>query len=113
MAPPHQLDNSLEALSNLLYLIRRSLDDPTKAATYLDISDKVLIDIAANHSFRRTGLPDPDKALGRSYRTSCIIVGRWLALSTIAFASTMKRRFDVGNRLSCYLGPNPTAHQRG
>jgi hypothetical protein len=35
----HQLDNSLEALSNLLYLIRRSLDDPAKATTYLDIAE--------------------------------------------------------------------------
>jgi hypothetical protein len=43
----HQLD-SLETLSRLLYLLRRSLDDPAKAKTYLDIVDKVLIDITAN-----------------------------------------------------------------
>jgi hypothetical protein len=48
MAPA--LDNSLETLSSLLYLIRRSLEDPAKAKTYLDIVDKVLIDIAANRA---------------------------------------------------------------
>jgi hypothetical protein len=60
MVPPNQLDNSLEALSNLLYQIRRSLDDPAKATTYLDFADRVLIDIAAKHSFRRAGSPDAD-----------------------------------------------------
>jgi hypothetical protein len=39
---------SLEALGNLLYLIRRSLDDPAKAKAYLDVANKVLADIAAN-----------------------------------------------------------------
>jgi hypothetical protein len=48
MGAPDQLDNSLEALSNLFYLLRRSLDDPAKATRYLDLADKVLIDIAAN-----------------------------------------------------------------
>jgi phosphoglycerate-specific signal transduction histidine kinase len=60
MAVAHQLDNSLEALSNLLYLLRRSLDDPAKATTYLDLADRVLIDIAAKHSLRRDGPPDAD-----------------------------------------------------
>jgi hypothetical protein len=55
-----QLDNSLETLSNVLYLLRRSPDDPAKAATYLDFADKVLIDIAAKQSFRRAGAPDAD-----------------------------------------------------
>jgi hypothetical protein len=42
----HQLDNSLEALSNLLYLLSRSLDDPAQAEAYFDVADKVLNDIA-------------------------------------------------------------------
>jgi hypothetical protein len=36
----------------LLYLLRRPLDDPAKAADDLDFADKVLIDIAAKQSFR-------------------------------------------------------------
>jgi hypothetical protein len=48
MAAPDQLDYSLEALSNLVYLIRRSLDNPAKATHYLDFAEKVLADIAAN-----------------------------------------------------------------
>jgi hypothetical protein len=51
---PQPSDHSLEALSNLLYLIRRSLDDPAKTKTYLDI------DIAATQSFRRVGSPGAD-----------------------------------------------------
>jgi hypothetical protein len=47
MAAPDRLDNSLDALSNLIYLFRRSLDDPAKATHYLDAADKVLVDIAA------------------------------------------------------------------
>jgi hypothetical protein len=53
-----QLDNALEALSNLLYLVRLSLDDPAKAKSYLDFADRVLMDIAGSHSFRRAGSPD-------------------------------------------------------
>jgi hypothetical protein len=117
MGAPDQLDNSLEALSNLLYLIRRSLDDPAKAKTYLDIADKVLIDIAAKQLFRRAGPPDADSeehnAMGRSWLTSCIIVGRWNAMSTSGFASTMKQRFDIGGTFSCRLEPNSTTHGRG
>jgi hypothetical protein len=45
---------SLEALSKLLYLIRRSLDDPAKTKTYLDI------DIVAKQSFRWVGPPGAD-----------------------------------------------------
>jgi hypothetical protein len=40
MAVAHQLDSSLEALTNLFYLIRRSLDDPARAGTYLDLADR-------------------------------------------------------------------------
>jgi hypothetical protein len=47
MATSHQLDNSLEVLTNLLYLIRLTLDDPAKATKYLDLADQMLIDIAA------------------------------------------------------------------
>jgi hypothetical protein len=36
----HQLDNSLEALTNLLYLIRRTLDDHARAEAYLDVAGK-------------------------------------------------------------------------
>jgi hypothetical protein len=43
---PQRIGNSLEALGNLLYLIRRSLDDPARAEAYLDVADKVLNDIA-------------------------------------------------------------------
>jgi hypothetical protein len=57
MAAPDQLDNSLEALSNLLYLIRHSLDDSAKAATYLDVADRVLIDIAASTHSAGPGRP--------------------------------------------------------
>jgi hypothetical protein len=46
-APPEQLDNLLEALSNLLYLLRRSLDDPARAEAYLDVADNVLAELAA------------------------------------------------------------------
>jgi hypothetical protein len=55
------LDNLLEALSNLLYLIRRSLDDPAKAKAYLDMADKVLIDMAANRPPTSAG--DADKSM--------------------------------------------------
>jgi hypothetical protein len=43
---PEPIDNSLEALTNLLYLIRRTLNDPARAEAYLDVVDKVLADIA-------------------------------------------------------------------
>jgi hypothetical protein len=42
----HQLDISLEALTDLLYLVRRPLDDPARVEAYLDVADKVLSDIA-------------------------------------------------------------------
>jgi hypothetical protein len=48
MAPKPIENNSLKALSNLLYLLRRSLDEPARAEAYLDVADKVLTDIAAN-----------------------------------------------------------------
>jgi hypothetical protein len=51
---PEPIDNSLEALTNLLYLIRRSLDDPARAGTYLDLADQVLIDIAASRRIHST-----------------------------------------------------------
>jgi hypothetical protein len=37
---PQPSDHSLEALSNLLYLIRRSLDDPPKTKTYLELTSR-------------------------------------------------------------------------
>jgi hypothetical protein len=59
MATSHQFDSSLEALSNILYLLRRSLDDPAKATKYLDLADQLLVDIAASrrlHRFIRPGI---------------------------------------------------------
>jgi hypothetical protein len=47
---PEPIDNSLEALTNLLYLIRRTLNDPARAEVYLDIVDKVLAELAANRA---------------------------------------------------------------
>jgi hypothetical protein len=44
----HQFDSSLEALTNILYLVRRSLNDPGKATKYLDLADQLLVDIAAS-----------------------------------------------------------------
>jgi hypothetical protein len=43
MAAANQRDTSPEAFSNLLYLIRRSVDDPARAKAYLDVADQVLI----------------------------------------------------------------------
>jgi hypothetical protein len=60
MVASDQLDNALEALSNLLYLIRQSLGDPARAEAYLDVADKVLAELAAKHSFRRAESPDAD-----------------------------------------------------
>jgi hypothetical protein len=37
----HQFDSSLEALTNILYLVRRSLNDPAKATKYLDLADQL------------------------------------------------------------------------
>jgi hypothetical protein len=54
---PQQHHNSLEALSNLLYLARRLLDDPAKASTYLDVADKVLTDIRSSGLLRGTAWP--------------------------------------------------------
>jgi hypothetical protein len=55
MAAANQLDTSPEAFSNLLYLIRRTLDDPAMAEAYLDVVDKVLADIAANRTDHSSG----------------------------------------------------------
>jgi hypothetical protein len=44
---PQPIESSLEALTNLLYVIQRSLDDSAKTTTYLDVADKVLADIVA------------------------------------------------------------------
>ncbi len=55
MATSHQLDTSLEVLTNLLYWIRRSLDDPARAEAYLDVADQVLADIAARRRIAPPG----------------------------------------------------------
>jgi hypothetical protein len=49
---PQPFDHSLE-LWAICSMIRRSLDDPAKTKTYLDIAAKVLIDIAAATHFPR------------------------------------------------------------
>jgi hypothetical protein len=49
------LANSLEAIANLLYLIRLSLNEPGKALVYLDLADSVLLSIEAGS---REHLPD-------------------------------------------------------
>jgi hypothetical protein len=54
----HQLDNSLEALRNLLYLIRRTLDDPARAEAYLDVADNVLAELAAKRRIAPPGSID-------------------------------------------------------
>jgi hypothetical protein len=79
---------SPEILGNLLYLIRRSLDDPAKATLYLDLADKVLVDIAANHSFAGPGRPtqiisEAHNTLGRSWLTSGIVDLTMAAMSTV------------------------------
>jgi hypothetical protein len=56
---PQPVDNSLEALSHLLDQIRLPLDDPAKATSYLDFTDKVLIDIAANRPLTSPGNASP------------------------------------------------------
>jgi hypothetical protein len=58
MVVAHQLDNSLETLSNLLYWIRRSLDDPARAEAYLDVADQVLADLAARRRIAPPGSVD-------------------------------------------------------
>jgi hypothetical protein len=55
---PQPIDNSLEALTNLLYLIRRTLDDPARAEAYLEVADKVLADIAASRRIAPPGSID-------------------------------------------------------
>jgi hypothetical protein len=42
----HSVANSLEAISNLIYLIRQSLHDPAKALIYLDLANARLEAIA-------------------------------------------------------------------
>jgi hypothetical protein len=36
----HDVRNSLEAISNLIYLIRHSLHDPTATIAYADLADE-------------------------------------------------------------------------
>jgi hypothetical protein len=51
--------------------------------------------------------------VGGSWLNSCIIVGRWSAMNTSGFASTMKQRVGTGGTFSCRLESNPSAQQRG
>ncbi len=55
---PSSLNSSVETLGNLLHLIRQSLGNPAEAGTYLDIADKVLVEITSNRSFNpASGIP--------------------------------------------------------
>ena len=36
----HEVRNSLEAIANLIYLIRNSLHDPTATSAYVDLADE-------------------------------------------------------------------------
>jgi hypothetical protein len=56
-----QFDNSLEALGNLLYLLRRSLDDPARATHYLDLADQVFINIVENRPDHPASSASPDQ----------------------------------------------------
>jgi hypothetical protein len=57
MAP--RLNSSVETLGNLLHLIRRSLGNSADATTYLDIADKVLVEIASNRPLTPAGSVPP------------------------------------------------------
>jgi hypothetical protein len=52
------IDQSPETLGNLLFLIRRLLDDQAEAKTHREVDDKMWIDIAAKHPFQWS--PDAD-----------------------------------------------------
>jgi hypothetical protein len=57
MAP--RLNSSVETLGNLLHLIRHSLGNPADATTYLDIADKVLVEIASKRPLAPAGSVPP------------------------------------------------------
>jgi two-component sensor histidine kinase len=42
----HDIKNSLEAISNLIYLIRHSLHDPAKTLSYVELAEERLKAIA-------------------------------------------------------------------
>jgi hypothetical protein len=44
--------NSVEAIANLIYLIRLTLDDPTVAIRYVDLADERLKTIALHFGHR-------------------------------------------------------------
>jgi hypothetical protein len=58
--------HSLGALGNLLYSIRRSLDDPTKAKLSR-YADKVLIDISANRPLTSPGSASPTRMISEEH----------------------------------------------
>ena len=49
------IDHSPETLGNLLFLIRRLLDDQAEAKAHRMVDDKMLIDIAAKALIPRVG----------------------------------------------------------
>jgi hypothetical protein len=53
------LNSSVETLGNLMYLIRHSLGNPAEARTYLNIADKVLVEIASNRPLTPAGSVPP------------------------------------------------------
>jgi hypothetical protein len=69
MAP--RVNSSLEALGTLLHLIRDSLGNPAEATTYLNIADKVLIEIASNRPLSPAQVASPhDLQLCDDHRNS-------------------------------------------
>ena len=47
----HDVRNSLEAIANLIYLIRKSLHDPAATSAYLDLADERVKVIARRLAF--------------------------------------------------------------
>jgi hypothetical protein len=58
MATSHQLDTSLEVLTNLLHLIRLTLDDPAKASSEPDITRQLIVQARSADEARVEGATD-------------------------------------------------------
>jgi hypothetical protein len=60
-----RVNSSLEDLGTLLHLIRDSLGNPAEATTYLNIADKVFIEIASNRPPSRSADSVPSRPPAR------------------------------------------------
>jgi hypothetical protein len=60
-----RVNSSLEDLGTLLHLIRHSLGNPAEATTYLNIADKVLVEIASNRPLSPGAGRDPSQPPAR------------------------------------------------